>query len=247
MAAHIDVLPTLADLCNFPLPQDRKIDGKSLWPLLMGEKEKQPERPFFSYWTRRYPEKYHNISMQKGNYKLVGHTDYSTNPEAIELFDHESDPYEQENIVAGNIEIAKRLMEELETHYVELIASENIINPPRIHLGSKHENPVTLNRNDAGGERGIWDQEEVYGKWAVQINEGTYNIRFKFIEPLEEKGKMYLETGAIINQFENDQISIDMLEMKNVSLPNMSADLIPFYMSKSKRIFPFWVEMDRID
>ena len=247
MAAHIDVLPTLADLCNFPLPQDRKIDGKSLWPLLMGEKEKQPERPFFSYWTRRYPEKYHNISMHKGNYQLVGHTDYSTNPEAFELFDLESDPYEQENIVAGNIEIAKRLMEELETHYVELIASENIINPPRIHLGSKHENPVTLNRNDAGGERGIWDQEEVYGKWAVQINEGTYNIRFKFIEPLEEKGKMYLETGAIINQFENDQISIDMLEMKNVSLPNMSADLIPFYMSKSKRIFPFWVEMDRID
>lgn len=247
MAAHIDVLPTLAEICNIAVPQHIKIDGKSLLPLLTGKIEEQPERPFFSYWTRRYPEKYHNISMQKGNYKLVGNTDYNAMPEAFELFDLEKDPYEQINIVSENIGIAKRLMEELEKHYLELMDSENIIDPPRIHVGTEFENPVTLNRNDAGGERGIWAQEEIYGKWAVQVKEGRYNIRFKFIKPLKESGKMYLETGAVINQFENDQTGIDMLEMKNVLLPNISADLVPFYMSKSKRIFPFWVEMKRID
>ena len=42
MAAHIDLLPTLAELCNVPLPKDRKIDGKNLLPLI-----KNTSVPFF--------------------------------------------------------------------------------------------------------------------------------------------------------------------------------------------------------
>lgn len=247
LAAHIDILPTLAEICKLKVPQDRKIDGISLVPLLDGKKEIGPERPFFSYWNRRFPEKYFNISLQKGMYKLVGHTNYDAKPIDFELFDLSSDPYEQHNIVAENAAVAAKLMAELDRHYTELSASENIINPPLIHIGTPYENPVFLNRNDAGGERGIWDQEELYGKWAVRIDEGRYNIKFKFIKPLEEVGKMYLETGAVINQFENELTGIDVLEMNNVSLSKMTGDLVPFYVSKSKRIFPFWVEMKRIE
>ncbi|WP_273568875.1 hypothetical protein [Maribacter halichondriae] len=156
------------------------------------------------------------------------------------------DPYEQKNIVTENGSIATGLLEELERLFFELTASENLINPPSIHIGTQYENPVFLNRNDAGGERNIWDQEEVYGKWRVKIEEGHYNVKFKFIEPLDEIGKMYMETGAIINQFENNRTNIDILEMKNVHLPNIDGDLVPFYTSKSKRIFPFWVEIERI-
>ncbi|MFH6602927.1 arylsulfatase [Maribacter algicola] len=246
LTAHIDILPTLAEICKIKMPLDRKIDGRSLVPLLIGKNETWSERPFFSYWTRHYPEKYYNISLQKGNYKLVGHTNYNAKPEDFELFDVHKDPYEQQNIVAENVNIASSLMAEMETHYKELTTSKNLIDPPRIHIGTEHENPVFLNRNDAGGERGIWAQEEIYGKWAVQIDQGHYNIKFKFIEPLAEKGKMFLETGTTINQFENDRTGIDFLEMKNVSLASMTCDLVPFYVSDSKRIFPFWVEMERI-
>jgi arylsulfatase A-like enzyme len=35
-SAHIDILPTLAEICNVQLPADRIIDGKSLVPLLNG-------------------------------------------------------------------------------------------------------------------------------------------------------------------------------------------------------------------
>ena len=50
MAAHIDLLPSLSQLCGAPMPQDRKIDGRSFIPAL---EEALPERSFFSYWTRK--------------------------------------------------------------------------------------------------------------------------------------------------------------------------------------------------
>ena len=60
VAAHLDVLPTLADLCGVKLPDDRPIDGRSLLPLLKGKGEDWPDRSLFFYWSRRYPEPYRN-------------------------------------------------------------------------------------------------------------------------------------------------------------------------------------------
>ena len=112
------------------------------------------------------------------------------------------------DIVEGNKAIAGELKAELDAYYNELIGSENLVNPQPIFVGNKNENPIVLNRNDAGGARGIWSQEEIYGKWDVNIEEGTYNIKFKFIKPLTTAGRMYLETGAIINQLKNDKTDI---------------------------------------
>ena len=67
MAAHIDLLPTLSQLCGAPLPQDRKIDGRSFVPALQGKD--LTKRSFFSYWTRKFPEKYNNVALQRGNYR----------------------------------------------------------------------------------------------------------------------------------------------------------------------------------
>ena len=245
MAAHIDVLPTLAEICKVQVPHDRKIDGKSLVPLLNGSAVDWAERPFFSYWTRRYPEKYNNMSLQKGDYKLVGHTDYDASFEDFELFDLKYDPFEQHNIVSKQGEIAKSLKVELDKQYNELIQSENLVNPQHILIGTPHENPIFLNRNDADGERGIWAQEEIFGKWAVNITEGRYNIKFKFVKPLKEAGQMVLETGPVINQFKNEETGIDVLQMNDVYLPSIKGDLIPIYNTKSKKILPFWVELEK--
>lgn len=246
-SAHIDILPTLAQLCNVDMPKDRIIDGKNLVPLIKGEQVDWAKRPLFFYWTRRYPELYNNMALQKGIYKIVGHTDYNAAIENFELFDIEKDPYEQNNIALENKELAHELKSELDKHYLALINSENLIHPSSIVVGSPHENPVTLNRNDADGARGIWAQEEVYGKWNVSIAEGHYNIKFKFIKPVKANGRMYLETNAIINQIKNEIDDTDVIEMKNIHLPKLEGELIPFYAIGSKRIFPFWVEIEKID
>ncbi|MDA0195024.1 MAG: arylsulfatase [Bacteroidetes bacterium] len=246
-AAHIDILPTLSQICNVELPNDRPIDGKSLVPLIMGEEVPWANRSLFFYWTRRYPELYNNIALQKGSYKLVGNTAYNAPVENFELFDIDKDPYEQNNLVTSNKVQSANLKAELDKTYKELINSGNIVNPPQIAVGSEFENPVTLNRNDADGERGIWAQEEIFGKWNVSIREGSYNIKFKFVKPVEAGGQMYLETGPVVNQMKNTATDSDIIEMKNVDLPKINCELIPFYSVSGKRIFPLWVELEKIN
>jgi len=246
-AAHIDILPTISEICNVGLPKNKKIDGHSLLPLIKNRKVDWADRSLFFYWTRRYPELYNNIALQKDKFKLVGHTDYNAQAEDFELFDIEKDPYEQNNIVENHLELATNLKSELDKYYSELINSENLTNPQPIYIGNQHENPVILNRNDAGGERGIWAQEEIYGKWDVHIEEGIYNVKFKFIQPLKTPGQMYLETGPIVNQLKIENINTDIIEMKNIQLAKMNCGLIPFYTTKGKNIFPFWVELEKLD
>ena len=246
MAAHIDVLPTLSELCHVDLPKDRKIDGKSLVPLIKGEKVDWSNRSLFTYWTRKYPELYNSMAIQKEWYKLVGQTDYNATIEQFELYNLKEDPYEQHNIISENREIAKTLKIELDMIYQELVLSENLTRQQRIIIGSEKENPLILNRNDADGTRGLWDQEEIFGKWNVYILKGHYNFRFKFIKPIAAKGQMYLETNTIINQMKND-LNSDVIEMKNVSLPEIVGELIPYYSIGGKNILPFWVEIKKID
>ena len=246
-AAHIDILPTLSQICNAEMPEERIIDGKNLLPLIKGEEVDWGDRELFFYWTRRYPELYNNMALQNANYKLVGNTNYNATFEDFELFDLKKDPYEQSNIVSDNKEIAKDLKKKLDRTYTELINSENLTNPPRIIIGSNMENPVILNRNDAGGERGIWAQEEIYGKWHVHIEPGLYNFKFKFIKAVAANGELFLETGTMINRKKNTNNNTDIIEMKKVLLPEMDCDLIPFYSVNGKRIFPFWVEIEKVD
>ena len=66
-AGLIDVLPTLANVCGFELPQDRKIDGTSLAPLFDG-KRLERKTPLMWFFYRAYPE----IAMRMGDYILIG-------------------------------------------------------------------------------------------------------------------------------------------------------------------------------
>lgn len=244
-AAHIDVLPTLAEICGAHLPTDRVIDGKTLVPLLKGETVDWQNRPLFFYWTRRFPELYNNMAVVSGNEKLVAHTNYDAKPADFELYNLKDDPFENHNI--ANPEVAGKLKNQLDRLYHELINSENLLNPPRIVIGNDHENPVYLNRNDADGARGIWDQEEIYGKWRVSIAKGIYNVKFRFVKPVPADGRLYLETGPLVNQMSYKGEPTDLIVMKNVKLTQIDCDLIPFYQVKNKSIFPFYVEMERIE
>ena len=240
--AHIDLLPTLSKLCNVEMPRDRKIDGRSFIPSI--NSEKLPERSFFSYWTRKYPELYNNIALQRGQFKLIGKTDYNSPIENFELYDTYNDPFEKNNLVTQKKSIALSLKKEMHQTFLELVNSENLKNPPRIMLGSDFENPVYLNRNDAGGQRAVWNQEQAYSFWKVDINkEGLYDLKFKFLKPLPANGNMYLEIGQSIQQKFNSKDNLDLIEMKSVYLPKGFNDFTPFYMFQKGNYFPLYVEV----
>ncbi|MBV6640502.1 MAG: arylsulfatase [Cyclobacteriaceae bacterium] len=248
-AAHIDVLPTLADLCKVDTPAEVELDGQSFLPLMDGSKTAWDEdRSLFFYWTRKYPERYENIAQQIGDKKLVGHTSYGSDIEGFELFDLEKDPYEQNNLVMSNTPLALDLKDELDKKFNELTKSPHLVNQSPIIIGTEFENPVYLNRNDATGERGVWRQTNVFGKWVVSLKEGTYDVEVKFIESVIGKGVLNLETGSVINKQRYDEGETDTLIMENVSLPEIQrGDLIPFFNPDGSggAIFPLWVKLTK--
>ncbi|MGQ9620346.1 MAG: arylsulfatase [Bacteroidales bacterium] len=244
-ASAIDVLPTISALCNTSLPAGVKIDGINLLPLIKGEKSPE-ERALFFYWTRHSPELYTNIALQKGRYRLIGNTDYNADISKFELYNIEQDPYETVNIINENSALALKLKKEFDTLFSELIKSENLLERPRIEIGTAFDNAVILNRNDADGQWGIWEQNEIHGFWRVMIYEGRYNIRFKFFEPVPAGGKMMIETGSFITQSKDNSGNSDVIEMKNVYFPALKCDFTPFYLTGGRRIFPFYVEIEKI-
>ena len=239
-SAHIDVLPSLLDLCDIETPKNIKIDGKNFL------NKSTEERSFFSYWTRKSPELYQNMSLNKGNYKLVGNTNYDSPIERFELFDIDNDPYEMENLIENKKELAIQMKLEMDNIYNELINSKNIKNKPRIIIGSEFENPTYLNRNDASGQRGIWAQNEIFGFWRIKALSGKYNFRFKFNNLNLTSGQMVIEVG---NQVFSKKVEVDdngYALMENIHLNEGEFDLTPFFRYERKNIFPFWVEIDRL-
>lgn len=245
-AAHIDILPTVAELCGATIPADRKIDGHSLVPLIQGDDVEWKDRSLFFYWTRKYPELYQNIALQIGEYRFIGNTDYDSEIKSFELYNISSDPAEAENLVEKETEKASAMKSGLDMIYNELINSENIIHPPRIIIGNEKENPATLSRNDAWGERGIWAQDDAYAYWKVSVKEGLYNTSFKFLKPVEQNGTMFLETGPVIHRQKNMNEAYDVIKMEKVYMKEGDYYLIPYYIKGAKRILPFLVEIEKI-
>jgi hypothetical protein len=244
-SAHIDVLPTVAGLCNAVIPADRKIDGRSLLPLLKSEIAAD-NRPLFFYWTRRNPEKYNNIALAKGNYRLIGQTDHDSPAGEFQLFDISTDHGEQVNIVKEKPLVAMNMKKTLDSMLLDLSGSGNMAGPQFISVGTVHENPVILNRNDAWGERGVWEQEEVHGVWNVDISEGIYDIKFRFKNPAPPKGRMVIDLASLSLQQRNQVENAVELEMKNVHLPAGKCEFSPFYETGGKRILPLWVEISKV-
>jgi len=65
IASTIDLLPTIARICNIPLP-DQKIDGVNILPLLRNDPSADPRKEFVYYYHQNSLE-----AIRKGQWKLV--------------------------------------------------------------------------------------------------------------------------------------------------------------------------------
>ena len=245
LSAHIDVLPTITELCGLDLPKNITIDGRSLVPNMKGEKGE--DRFLFSYWTRKQPEKYINMSLQDDNYKLIANTSFDSEIKNFEFYDMKKDPYEKVNIIDNNISKAKKFKHEMDKLLGELTASKNLKTPPRTKIGTGFENPTFLNRNDASGDRGVWAQDEIYSFWKVNFKKGTYNFNFKFKDTIKSSGTMSTEINNIIYSKKISDSTFDTIEMKQIEISEGDVDLLSFFLtSEYKRFYPFWIEIEKV-
>lgn len=94
IAAGIDLLPTLADLANIEAKTNKPLDGISLAPLLLGEKEAWSDRMIFSHWRG-------NVSVRNQGFRL---------DKDNQLFDMKADPGQTQDVSEANAAIAGELI-----------------------------------------------------------------------------------------------------------------------------------------
>ncbi len=187
-AAHIDVLPTLAAACGAPLPKEVKIDGLNLLPLALGTlKEKWPSRTLFLQWHRGdHPVPFRACAAVGGRYKLVN---------GKELYDLTKDPGEKNDVAAQHPGIVELMRKQYEAWFKDVSASRGYA-PPRIHLGTPHENPTILTRQDWRGPRAGWGPNSL-GHWEVRVARATsYQVRLRF-RPLRTDGQAIFKLGGV--------------------------------------------------
>ncbi len=245
-AAHIDMLPTVLSLCGIAVPRSLNIDGHSLVPLIQGRGVSWAERPLFFHWQRGFPEPYRNIAVRKGRYKLVGHAPDTAGIEDLELFDLQEDPYEMTDLCSSLPQKARELKQDFDRWYADIMDSPHLKEPRRIRLGSPHEDPVLLNRNDAKGDEGIWAQDRIYGYWDVQVDsDNFYDFSFFFRESVNQEGTMKLRLGTTQRSLPNTDPAARKLEMRGIFLKKGNYRLEPWYRAGGGNHLPFYVEVRR--
>jgi arylsulfatase A len=194
LAAHIDVMPTLLEACNVPVPKDLKLDGLSLMPLLTSKVKNLPEREIFIQGhAGSEPFKYFHFTVRGQRYKLISPTDdpygdISRPTDAdvkkmianLELYDIEKDSSEINNIAKQHPEIVKNMLSKYENWFDQAIKDRGSDWPQRIYLGTSFQKNVQLSRFDWGGPGAFGNQPNKFGYWEVFSTAARYRITLRF-------------------------------------------------------------------
>jgi len=181
LTAHIDVLPTLAELCGIAPPKNHlPLDGKSLVPLLKQNNNNWKERILFTDSQRRQvPKKWIKTAAMTNRWRLVDNK---------ALYDMEKDPSQQNNVIDQFPKEVTTLRKAYEDWWQS--TSTDFANEPAIKLGTVFENPVNLTAHDwhTLDKEVPWNQFNIRkaekGKaasyWTVEVMEsGLYQIQLR--------------------------------------------------------------------
>lgn len=181
LTAHIDILPTLADLCQVDLPKDRQLDGRSLAPLLKGSGKDWSDRTLFAHFQREeLPPKWIRSAVLTERWRLI---------DGKELYDIKADPGQTKDISRAHDDIVMQLRADYEKWWQSL--------EPRfamygwIKVGTATDNPARITCHDwhTKNLREIpWHQDHIRkripgnGYWMVEFaSSGTYEFTLQQI------------------------------------------------------------------
>ena len=243
-SAHIDVMPTLLEFAGIDFQGE--MDGRSLYDELIHGKGENPERPLFFVWERSFPQKYSNMAVRKGDYKLVGQFPYNQPDSLLQLYQIREDPFEENNLRHLQPEIVADLKEELDSWYDEVINSPHLVDLPRIILGSPHENPVVLGRNDWKGPLAMhWDAQDAFGYWDVQVvDPGPYNITLVFREPLRA-GRAVIRSANRRYWINETESGLQEIGFSDVDLQTGFQSLEAWFQQGGSIYAPFYISVEK--
>lgn len=169
ITAHVDVVPTLIDLCGLKNPSGVKFDGVSIRPLLENQSTEWPDRILITDSQRvKDPIKWRKSAVMTSKWRLVN---------GKELYDIKADPGQQKNIAKEHPHVVKRLTAFYDGWWEEL--TPTFAQDCYLYLGHERANPTTLTSHDwitTGSTP--WNQGHIRNATTGKGNTGFWNVRF---------------------------------------------------------------------
>ncbi len=214
IAAQIDIMPTLIDLCKLKKPDSLQYDGRSLAPLLQGKiKNWADDRTLIVHNQRvEYPVKDKEYQVMTGKWRLVKR-------DKNELYEIKKDPGERTDVAAEHPDVVKELYQ----RYLDWwkYVSVDFDKYADIYIGTTHENPVILYAHDAHQRRGKTI-------WTIKVaRDGKYDIRLNRWP--DESGKRIVEdrSGNKIQPVKSASLTIGNIDSTKAVTGDMhSVDFI---------------------
>jgi len=210
LAAHIDVLPTLAGLCDLSLP-DREIDGVDLASTLMEANTTIPDRTLFFQQSGRelLPQR---GAVRTNTYRLVNYPEYTG------LYNLQSDPDESEDLRQEFPQLYDSLMAVYNEWFDEM--KSETVDMAIIPVGFKEQSQVVLPAHESYFSGNIsfkeghgwahdwlinWTSPDDRIHWDVEVQSPfTYQVYLSYTVPESD-------TGAIIQLEASDNTLVDTL------------------------------------
>jgi arylsulfatase A len=208
IAAHVDLLPTLIELCGLPLPDSLELDGRSLVPLLRGSASAStwPDRMLFTYRPgNRVGRPDPRGAIRTQQYRFVRDRD------ADELYDLQQDPGETTNLARSHPDVLARFQQAFDQEFAE--ARTGIAERIPIPVGYTEMPQVELPAVEAQRTGGVvfanqsgyahdwivqWTRPEDRIAWELQVvTPGTYEVLLRYAcSPADVGSTVRLSAGG---------------------------------------------------
>ncbi len=226
LAAHIDLLPTLAELAGVPLPDGPPLDGTSLASALLGKADFPADRMLFTHHLRGKGLEAYPGAVRTDRWRLVREGD------AWQLYDMYADPGEEVDVSAHYPERVARMAAAYDDWFAEVSKGQD--GERRIPAGYP-EAPVTAlpavesqfagNVHFAGGQGWAndwltgWSAPSDRASWLLDVAEaGLYRISVDYTAR---------EAGARLRASAGDQRTEGIVSRIHDPAPLPSPDRIP--------------------
>ena len=196
LSAHIDILPTLIDICDLTTDSGIEFDGVSLAGLLSAEADDLPERSIVIQLQPNQPRKWHQTAVLNGRWRLVN---------GAELYDVERDRAQTHDVAADCPRVLSALRHDYDAFWDDMQDSFALV--VSIPVGTQRENPVLLSARDWHPTAGRvpWKQSwiddpafDANGFWMIDVaRAGRYRVELR-THPREADQPMKAKQARLI-------------------------------------------------